>query len=113
VPVRIGFAQHRMRFLQEEVDKVVDVLPTLGVEKAILLNPPYPGTVKPDTALGFVMVMEDDRPFVRRPDFFYSHLTPSVAVDFFPYTPQEMEALEAGDSPLARAIRQGEVVYEQ
>jgi hypothetical protein len=57
--------------------------------------------------------MEDDRPFVRRPDFFYSHLTPSVAVYFFPYTPKEMEVLEAGDSPLARAIRQGEVVYEQ
>ena len=44
-----------------------------GEARAILLNPLYPGTVEPDTPLKLVMIMEDDRPFVRRPDFFYSH----------------------------------------
>ena len=112
MPVRVGFVPHRMRLLQEELEKIVDLLPQLGIKKCILLNPLYPGAVKPDTSLRLVMVMNDDRPFVRRPDFFYSHLSPSVAVDFYPYTPEEMETIEAGDSALSHAISKGEVVYD-
>ncbi len=76
MPMRVGFVQHRMRLLQEELEKIIGMLPQLGVKKAILLNPLYPGTIEPDTSLKLVMIMDDDRPFVRRPDFFYSHLSP-------------------------------------
>ena len=112
MPMRVGFVQHRMRLLQEELEKIIGMLPQLGVKKAILLNPLYPGAIEPDTSLKLVMIMDDDRPFVRRPDFFYSHLSPAVAVDFFPCTPEEMDAIGEGDSYLSRAIQQGEVVYD-
>ncbi len=104
--------QYRMKLLQEELEKIIAMLPQLGVRRAILLNPLYPGTVEPDTPLKLVMIMEDDRPFVRRPDFFYSHLSPSVAVDFYPYTPEEFDELGATDSNLWRALKMGEVVYD-
>ncbi|MCZ6867243.1 MAG: hypothetical protein V3U95_08585 [Dehalococcoidia bacterium] len=112
MPMRVGFVQHRMRLLQEELEKIIEMLPQLGVKKAILLNPLYPGTIEPDTSLKLVMIMDDDRPFVRRPDFFYSHLSPAVGVDFFPYTPQELDAIGETDSYLSRAIQQGEIVYD-
>ena len=113
MPIRVGFVHLRMRLLQEEVDKIIDILPRLGIKKCILLNPLYPGTVSPSTGLKLVMVMDDDRPFVRRADFFYSHLSPAIAVDFYPYTPDEIRAIEANDSVLSRAIKKGEVVYEE
>ena len=112
MPMRVGFVQYRMKLLQEELDKIVAMLPQLGVRRAILLNPLYPGTVEPDTPLKLVMIMEDDRPFVRRPDFFYSHLSPSVAVDFYPYTPEEFDELGETDSSLSKALQMGEVVYD-
>lgn len=112
MPMRVGFVQHRMRLLQEELENVLSMLPQLGVKKAVLLNPLYPGTIAPDTALKIVMIMEDDRPFVRRPDFFYSHILPSAAVDFFPYTPQEIDDICKTDSYLSKALRRGEVIYD-
>lgn len=112
MPMRVGFVQYRMQLLQEELDKIIAMLPQLGVRRAILLNPLYPGTVEPDTPLKLVMIMEDDRPFVRRPDFFYSHLSPSVAVDFYPYTPEEFDELEGSGSLLGKALQMGEVVYD-
>ncbi len=112
MPMRVGFVQYRTRLLQEELERIVGMLPQLGVRRAILLNPLYPGAVEPDTALKLVMVMEDDRPFARRPDFFYSHLSPAAAVEFFPYTPEEMDAIDETESYLSRAIRMGEVVYD-
>ena len=112
MPMRVGFVQHRMKLLQEELEQIIGMLPQLGVRRAILLNPLYPGTIEPDTSLKLVMIMDDDRPFVRRPDFFYSHLSPAVAVDFFPYTPEEFDDIGAADSNLSRAIRMGEVVYD-
>ena len=112
MPMMIGFAPHRMTLLQKELDKIVKLVPQLGVKKVILLNPLYPGVVERDTGLKLVMIMDDERPFVRRPDFFYSHLSPGVAVEFLPYTPGELEALEQTESYLSRAIRRGEVVYD-
>ena len=62
MPMRVGFVQYRMKLLQEELDKIIAMLPQLGVRRAILLNPLYPGTVEPDSSLKLVMVMDDDRP---------------------------------------------------
>ena len=112
MPMMMGFAQHRMGLLQQELDKIVEMLPQLGIRRCILLNPLYPGAVERDTSLKLVMIMDDDRPFVRRPDFFYSHLSPRVAVEFLAYTPQELETIENGDSYLSKAIKRGEVIYD-
>ena len=43
MPMRVGFVQYRMKLLQEELDKIIAMLPQLGVRRAILLNPPLPG----------------------------------------------------------------------
>ena len=67
MPMMIGFAHQRMGLLQQELDRIVDMLPQLGVAKSVLLNSLYPGTVHRDTSLKLVMIMEDDRSFVRRP----------------------------------------------
>lgn len=110
--IMIGFGKHRMELLQKELDRIAKLVPQLGVQRVILLNPLYPGAVDRDTSLKLVMVMEDDRPFVRRPDFFYNHLSPGVAVEFIPLTPQELDSIEQTESHLRRSIRLGEVIYD-
>jgi len=111
MPLMIGFSEQRLRILQTELDSIVERLPGLGVIKAILLNSLYPGVVERDTSLKLVMIMNDDRPFVRRPDFFYSHLSPSVAVEFLVLTPAELEFEYKENSCLALAIRKGEIIH--
>ena len=111
MPMMIGFAQHRLALLQQELEKILEMLPQLGIKRCTLLNPLYPGIVERDTSLKLVMIMDDDRPFVRRPDFFYSHLSPRVAVDFLSYTPEEMMTIQQGNSYLSKAIRGGEIIY--
>ncbi|MBM3926138.1 MAG: hypothetical protein FJ320_09200 [SAR202 cluster bacterium] len=112
MPMMLGFSQHRAGMLQEELDRMIQELPQLGVRRCILLNPLYPGSIEVDTSLKLVMVLDDDRPFVRRPDFFYGHLWPRVAVEFIHLTPEEFDAVEPFDTELGRAIRRGEVVYD-
>ena len=112
MPLMIGFSDQRLRILQSELDSIIERLPGLGVKKAILLNSLYPGVVEKDTGLKLVMIMDDDRPFVRRPDFFYSHLSPSVGVEFFVLTPAELESEYTENSYLALAIRKGEIIHD-
>ena len=113
MPIRVGFAHYRLQLLQDELDKIIDRLPQLGVTKAILLDPLFPGIVEPDTGLKMVMVMDVDWPFVRRPDFFYSHLSPTVGVEFLVYTPREFQDVQASTSYLSRALQRSEVIYEE
>ena len=108
--MRVGFRQHRQQALQEEMDRIAATLPQLGVTRAILLNSLDPDSVQPDTYLKLALVFDVDWPFVRRMDFFYSHLLPRLGVDFLVYTPHEFRLIESGDSSLSRAIKRGRAV---
>ena len=110
MPMRVGFRQHRQQALEEERDRIVKILPQLGVQRAILLNPLELDAVEPDTCLKLALVFDVDWPFVRRMDFFYSHLLPRIGVEFFVYTPHEFDEIDSGDSPLSRAIQRGQVL---
>ena len=110
MPMRVGFRQHRLKGLQEELDRITAALPQLGVTRAILLNPLDLDMVQPDTHLKFALEFDVDWPFVRRMDFFYSHLLPRLGVDFLVYTPNEFLLIESGESSLSKEIRRGRVV---
>ena len=58
MPMMIGFAQHRLALLQQELEKILEMLPQLGIKRCTLLNPLYPGIVERDTSLKLVMIMD-------------------------------------------------------
>lgn len=111
MPIRLGFTYQRLQFLKEELDKNIELMPQLGVEKVVLLNSLAVDCIEPDTGLKIVVVMEIDRPFVERSDFFYSHLCPDVLVEFIVYTPDEFQQLRKDDYYLNKEIENGEVIY--
>ena len=105
MPIRIGFTQQREELIEEDLQRITQALPQLGVSKAIRTD-----IGDPDSTLRLVFVMSVDWPFVRRPDFFYSHLMPQVGADFIVYTPEEFDKITTGNTPLSSAIRRGQVL---
>ena len=92
---------------------MIQMLPQLGVLKAVRIDQGDPERVRPDTALLLILVMRVDWPFVRRPDCFYSHLLPQVGAEFIVYTPEEFDETVASNSRVGKTVRQGQVLYDE
>ncbi len=105
MPMRVGFSQYRKDLLERELATIEKMLPTLGVEKVILVGDMVNGDCGPDSAIELIFVHDTDRPFGRRADFFSYHLDSQVAVDTQVYTPEEFERLQDTLPALHRACR--------
>lgn len=110
--VRIGFTRFRQRALQAELDRIAPQFPQLGVQQAILIGDMAAGEVGPESSLDLIMVMEMPGKFVRRMDFFISHLHPEIASNFLVYTPEEFFTLRETSPFLANALKKGKVIHE-
>ena len=111
MPVRIGFADHRRRLLQQELARILESLPLLGIEKAVLIGPMATDQIGSSSDIELVIVHDTGAPFAARPDFFFSHLEPRVGLQAYVYTPEELEELRGSDTPLGRALASGVEVY--
>ena len=112
MPMMVGFSQYRKDLLERELANIEKMLPTLGVEKVILVGDLVAGECRPDSAIELIFVHETDRPFGRRADFFSYHLDSQVAVDSQVYTPEEFEMLQDTLPALYDACRKGRVIYD-
>jgi hypothetical protein len=81
MPVRIGFTKFRQQMLEQELENIQGLLPTLGVDKVILTGDMVTGKYSPDSRIDLIIVHDTDRPFGRRADFFSYHLGSGVEVD--------------------------------
>ena len=112
MPMRVGFIQFRRQMLEQQLAETMDVFPTLGIEKAILIGDAVTGDYSPDSTLDFVFVHNTDRPFGRRADFFSYHLDARVGMTYQVYTPEEFEQLQETLPALYAACKQGRVVFD-
>lgn len=112
MPMRIGFTNFRKQMLEKELDRIIETLPILGIETAILVGDMITGNYSPDSQIDLVIVHKTDRPFGRRADFFSYHLNSSVAVDTQVYTPEEFETLQETNPTLKRAVEKGRVIFD-
>ena len=112
MPMRVGFSHYRKDLLERELANIEKVLPTLGVEKVILVGDLAAGECRPDSAIELIFVHDTDRPFGRRADFFSYHLDSQVAVDAQVYTPEEFERLQDTLPALHHACRKGRVIFD-
>jgi predicted nucleotidyltransferase len=111
MPVRIGFTKFRQQMLEQELENIQGLLPTLGVEKVILTGDMITGNYSPDSRIDLIIVHDTDRPFGRRADFFSYHLGSGVEVDTLVYTPDEFDSLRATLPALHAACEKGRVIY--
>ena len=111
MPVRIGFTNFRQQMLEQELENIQGLLPTLGVEKVILTGDMVTGKYSPDSRIDLIIVHDTDRPFGRRADFFSYHLGSGVEVDTLVYTPEEFDRLQATLPALHAACEKGRVIY--
>ena len=111
MPVRIGFTEFRKRMLEQELQNIEQLLPTLGVEKVILTGDMVTGEYTPESRIQLVAVHDTDRPFGRREDFFFYHLGSMVQVETLVYTPEEFERLQDELPALNAACRKGRVIF--
>ena len=114
MPVRVGFTEYRRQLLQRELDRVVGMMPQLGVEKVFLIGSFAREQTGPDSNLNLVILHEaaSDYKFGRREDFFSYHLDPQVATDFVVYTLGEFQVESQGNASLRYALGRGRVVYD-
>ena len=112
MPIRIGFIQYRRQMMEQQLAEMMDVFPTLGIEKAILIGDMVSGDYSPASTIDFVFVHDTDRPYGRRADFFSYHIGSQVGMTAQVYTPEEFEALQDTLPALYQACKNGRVVFD-
>jgi len=111
MPMMVGFSAQREGALRREVERYASMMPTLGVDRAILVGELTASKATPETHVQLVVVRDTDQPFARRADFFYSHLQPRVALDVTVYSREEFDELSESERPAGRLIREGETIF--
>ena len=111
MPMRVGFTQYRKEMLERELAGIENLLPTLGVERVILVGDMVTGDITPESEIRLVVVQKTDYSFGRRADFFSYHLDSEVALDTLVYTPDEFDALAESLPALHQACQQGRLLY--
>ena len=112
MPVRIGFRSHRRQSLEKELERITAMMPQLGVQRAVLTGDLATDQVGPESSLELIMVLDIPGKFIRRMDFFTSHVGPMLATNFLVYTPEEFRTLKETNIFLRNALQTGRVVYE-
>ena len=112
MPLRVGFTEFRKQMLEQELENIEAMLPTLGVEKVILTGDMVTGDYSPDSRIDLIVVQKTDLKFGRRADFFSWHLNTGVAVDTQVYTPEEFEACRETLPALKQACDGGKVIFD-
>ena len=112
MPLRVGFTEYRKQMLEQELEKITEMLPILGLKKVILTGDMVTGHYAPDSRIDLIVVQETDLPFGRRADFFSWHLNSFVAVDTQVYTPEEFEVCLESLPALKQACEIGRELFD-
>jgi predicted nucleotidyltransferase len=107
-----GPDDRRRAQLEAELRRIVAALPGLGVKKAIVFGSLASGRVGATSDLDLILVADSEDRFTRRLDRFYQALSPSVALDLFVYTPEELAEMGESNPFVRAALARGRVVYE-
>ena len=99
--------------LNSELNRIVEILKTRGVEKVILFGQLVDGRVGSTSDIDLIIVENTDKRFLDRLGDVYSAVQPRVATDLLVYTPDELERLVEESSFVREAVLRGRVVYEK
>jgi predicted nucleotidyltransferase len=110
--IKVGLGQRRKKILEKELERVIPLVISLGVEKIILFGSLVGERTHRSSDLDILVVKKTNKRFIDRLDEFYQYLSPSCAMDILVYTPEELECLEKESSFIKRVLRKGRILYE-
>jgi len=113
MPVRYPNREARRARLRRELREIVARIVDPDTEKILLFGSTTRGAVHSTSDLDLLVVRHDSRPAGARVGDLYRCAKPSIALDLFVYTPEELEAERSRSSLLRTALRDAEVVYER
>jgi len=113
MPLKIGLKTRRKKMLEQELKRIIPILIKLGAEKIILFGSLAKGNVHKSSDFDLFIVMDTDKDFMERLDEVYKACNPRVAVDFFVYTPKEIEDGLVSPVLLKEIQKHGRVIYEK
>ena len=99
--------------INTRVHQVVEELKPYHPMRVILFGSAARGEMDEFSDLDFVIIKQTDQPFLDRLKEAALLVHAPGAIDFFVYTPKELERMQAMESPFAeRILEEGRVVYE-
>lgn len=110
---KVKLKEDRERILKEELEKIISRLPSLDIEKAILIGSLAEGKVHKASDIDLIIIKKTDKKFLDRIDEIYKQLDSKVALDVFVYTPQEFEQMKQDNPFIKRALKTGRIIYEK
>lgn len=102
----------RRHTLAEELNRLIPLFKTIGVQKVILFGSHVLGTERSSSDLDLLIVMETNLKFLDRIDYCLQILNPRIAVDLLVYTPSELQELEHTRPFIRQILQSGRVIYE-
>ena len=81
----------RVRLLNGELNRIVEILKARDVEKVILFGSLVDGDVGSTSDIDLIVVEKTDKRFLDRLGEVYSAIQPRMAADVLVYTPDELE----------------------
>ena len=112
MPVRVGFSMFRKQMLEQELERIEELLPNLGLKKVILTGDMATGDYSPDSRIDLIVVQDTEYSFGRRADFFSWHFNSFVSVETMVYTPEEFAAHRDTLPALKQACEIGRVLFD-
>lgn len=103
-------AERRQQLL-DELERIMDTLRTMNVEKVILFGSLARGDVTSTSDIDLIVVMDTDSPFLQRLHEVYSAVLPQRSVDILVYTPQEFQSMREENPFVRKALDEGSVLY--
>jgi predicted nucleotidyltransferase len=103
---------HRRAGLESALRVFLAGLPNTGVRKVILFGSLARGDVGSRSDLDLIVLRESAEPFVRQGEDLLGLFPPGTPVDLLVYTPDEWQALTAGNAFWSTVQKEGIVVYE-
>lgn len=110
---KIGVKSEREKKLKAELKRIVSKLPSLDIEKAILIGSLASGKIHKASDIDLILVKKTEKKFLERLEEMYEVLEPRVAVDIFVYTPEEFEEMKEVNPFIKKALENGKLLYER
>jgi len=110
--MKTGLGAKRERLLNAELKRILAGLKKLGVLKVILFGSLNEHRIGKSSDIDLAVIRSTRKGFSGRLEEVYRAVQPRVAVDFFVYTPKEIEALRGESHFIRRMLERGKVIYE-
>lgn len=105
--------EERLTKLRAELNRAIEAMISLKVEKIVLFGSLAKGEVKSKSDIDLIVIWETDLPFMKRLETLYEAIKPNLAMDILAYTPQEIEELYGKNPFITKALNEGCVLYER